>query len=671
MKEENFIKNSITLNFPWLYFSLIAINTLFGLQLINSFFSLLVNFFRERPSIDLTDVAIYALVTFLLVFPAGFLFRLLNKRMLFFILIFSISALRLCIQLCRWSPLSLAASGLGVLLWIVSIVFFIILLQERKIKLFYTFFPAFLFGFALNTAINGFLGTWDIVWRFEYTVFFLLIILIAIQTIIAILVSKNLERNNSYTDGSSAVFYSITAFMPFVFLQLYQFQNIAALNSITGLDTARSLSIIIFSNAAAIAFIYLIRVKLLRYIITVISAAVFVLAFWPPAPGNLYIIQVISGNLCGWWLLLTVFNRAASKAIVKTPWKNISASAISGILIFIFAFIYYGTYDLVLPLKGWMIQMIAAAMISFFSLLSVFLGFSLKNLLIEIMQNRTNKFKNEKKPLLKENILRYSTILIMLMLFILPALLLLPASIGRTYFQKKDFIRLVHYNIHQGFNIDGYQDLESIARVIEKEKADIVCLNEVSRGWVINGSADVYLWLADRLEMNYHLFMPASDLIWGNAILSKYPINLIKSGFLPRLDAPLRRSFIYANVNTGDAQIENINVLSTHLHHIAGDSVKRQAQVKALLEQWEGFGRTAICGDFNATTGDKEIEMLHDAGLIDSAVSLGKQNELTWVHYEPYGRIDYIWVTPDIEISDYNVAYSTASDHLPVALSLK
>ena len=48
--------------------------------------------------------------------------------------------------------------------------------------------------------------------------------------------------------------------------------------------------------------------------------------------------------------------------------------------------------------------------------------------------------------------------------------------------------------------------------------------------------------------MEYKLFMPASDLVWGNAILSRYPLKLVSSGFLPRMGAPLRRSYLFAEL---------------------------------------------------------------------------------------------------------------------------
>jgi endonuclease/exonuclease/phosphatase family metal-dependent hydrolase len=663
--------SSLFTNISWLYFIIIIINTLFGLQLLVSFFSLLVNFFRERPSITLFHVAIYALVTFLLVLPAGFLFRVINKRALFITIFLSVSVARLIIQICRWAPLSLVVSALGTILWIISFVFLISLAQQRKIRLFFTFFPALVFGFALYSGLNGIFGTWDMIWRLSHEVILTLIALVAMQTVIVFSASESIENDRIYSDGSGAVFYSIAAYLPFVFLQLYRFQNIAAFNAITGFGIAFSLILIILSNILALVFTYFIEKKILRVLLTVAFAILFIISFWPEITGALYFFQILSGNIAGWWLLLILLNRAVSRTSVKVPWKNTYALTISGVLLFIFAFIYYGSYDLTLPLKSWMIPVAAAVMIAVFSLVSVFNGFSLRKLISAGTQPGNNSGQYIKESFFKRNISKYLSVILMLLLFIIPAILLIPAKSKAATNVYKDSVRVMHYNVHQGFNINGYQDLESIARVIEKNDADIVCLNEVSRGWVINGSADVYAWLLSRLGMEHNIFMPASDLIWGNAILSRYPLNLIKSGFLPRMDAPLRRSFVYVNVNLSGTGVENINLMSTHLHHIEGESEKRQAQVKALLEEWGGFGRTVICGDFNAVTGDKEIDMLKQAGLIDSQLALGKQDELTWIFYEPYGRIDYIWVTPDIDISNLNVTYSRASDHLPVSLEVK
>ena len=264
-----------------LYFIIIVINTLFGLQLLNSFFSLLVNYLRERPTISLVQVAIYAIVTFVLVFLGGFLFKRLSKRTLFVVLIISISTVRYILQISRWAPLSLAASALGTILWILSLVFFISIAQQRKIKLFFTFFPAVLFGFAINTSISGLFGTWDMVWRPEPLVILILLGIIILKIRLALRVCYDLEYQKNYSDGSRAVFYSLVMVMPFVFLQLYQFQNIAAFSAKTAMDTVSAVAVITASNIAALAFAYLISVKKSRILITAASSSIcctFILA---------------------------------------------------------------------------------------------------------------------------------------------------------------------------------------------------------------------------------------------------------------------------------------------------------------------------------------------------------------------------------------------------------
>ncbi len=695
-----------------LYFIIIVINTLFGIQIINSFFSLLVNYLRERPTISLLQVAIYAIVTFALVFFGGFLFKRIAKRTLFIVLVIAISTIRYIVQISRWAPLSLAASALGTVLWILSLVFFISIAQQRKIKLFFTLFPAILFGFAINTSISGLFGTWDMIWRPEPLVILFLLGIIILKIRLSLRVCYDLEYQKNYSDGSRAVFYSLTILMPFVFLQLYQFQNIAAFSAKTSIGTNTAVAIITASNIAALAFSYLVSLKKARISITVIAAVIAVLSFWPEVAGNWYILQVIAGNIAVWWLLLAVLNRSVTHSKEKVPWKNNTAFAISGLLLFIFAFMYYGSYDLNLPLKSWMIPVFIAFLMAIFAILSVTLRPAVR---FRVFEKRGANSGSERGPgsgnyagrgngsgqgntsgkdsnfgrggvfgrgrystagsvrdvLFGRGMEKYALVFLMLSLFIVPAVLDLPAEYGPKTAIQRESVKVMHYNIHQGFNVDGYQDLESIARVIEKNGADVVSLNEVSRGWVVNGSADLYEWLANRLGMEYKLFTPASDLVWGNAILSRYPLKLVNSGFLPRMDAPLRRSYLFAEVDLSSIGLKNISTVTTHLHHIADESDKRQAQVKALTDMLKDRQRTVIFGDFNGQTGAPEITMMQDAGFVDTQLALGKQDELTWIFYKPYERIDYIWVTPDINISNLLVTYSRASDHLPISVDIK
>src|SRR6266508_987341 len=62
-------------------------------------------------------------------------------------------------------------------------------------------------------------------------------------------------------------------------------------------------------------------------------------------------------------------------------------------------------------------------------------------------------------------------------------------------------LRVMSYNLHFGYDVEGWSDLEATARAIEAGGADVVGLQEVSRGWYLNGSTDMLAWLQRRLGM--------------------------------------------------------------------------------------------------------------------------------------------------------------------------
>ncbi len=669
------------------YIFLITFNIFFGLQIVSFFATFLNNYYRERPGISLADVGIYAAVTFGSVFLAGFLFVIMRRKHLFLFLIIFICAVRIVIQVNPWPPFSLAASALGLILWMISIVYFISLVQQQKIGLFPVFMPSLFLGSAAATGVYGILGTVDLVWQDNTASVFLVVILSVAKIFLAVQISYDMKNSRLYQDGKRGVFYSLTFFMPFLFLQFYRFQNIASLNASAGIATLFSASIIIFLNLLAFLLIYLfaVRVKISPKVLivqTMITAVCFlglIYALLPEIGSGFYLTQIAAGNLSAWWVFYIFIKKASAINEKEDPsdiskkrsgrsscWRNTSAIAIGGFLFFVFTFAYYGSYDVSMPIESWMIPLIAGVLTGFFA----FFASAAELISFKKAAQRQcpgNQDHTEEGAL--KNIIVYP----MIATLIFPLLLALPPKNNPQTAVRKDSLTIMDYNIHQGFNIHGYLDLESIARVIEGSGADVVALQEVSRGWVVNGSCDTYQWLSDRLDMPYRLFMPASDSIWGNAVLSKYPLTLIESGFLPRMGAPLRRSFLLAEVNLreNDSMDENIYVLSTHVHHLKGGSFIREKQIEAILQGWGGRKRTVIMGDFNARSHEPEIALLHDAGLIDSQAALGKEDHLTWVHYAPFERIDYIWVTPDIDFSNVSIPYSTASDHLPVVLDIR
>jgi endonuclease/exonuclease/phosphatase family metal-dependent hydrolase len=228
-------------------------------------------------------------------------------------------------------------------------------------------------------------------------------------------------------------------------------------------------------------------------------------------------------------------------------------------------------------------------------------------------------------------------------------------------------VRVMTYNLHNGFNTKGKLNMEEIAQVIESNNPDIVALQEVSRGWVVSGRVDMLAWLSQRLHMPY-VFGPTADPFWGNAILSRYPILAYSREELPPRDLFILRGFIVALIDLGDGQ--QIKVIDTHFHHLEGQSDIRQLQSKAILDFINSIenNNIVLSGDLNAEPFDPEITMLYQALLIDAARKMDPELAYTFASDNPRQRIDYILVSYDLrnKIGDAQIPLSTASDHLPV-----
>jgi endonuclease/exonuclease/phosphatase family metal-dependent hydrolase len=225
-------------------------------------------------------------------------------------------------------------------------------------------------------------------------------------------------------------------------------------------------------------------------------------------------------------------------------------------------------------------------------------------------------------------------------------------------------VRVAAYNVHAGFDVDGRFDVDAIVDTIVATEADVLVLNEVDRGWLLEGGHDLLRLLRDATGMSA-TFAPAADDVWGNAILSRYPVTGVRVASLPRGGAPMRRGVVSVTIDTGAGTFA---VVGTHLHHVEDEPQVRLAQARALAAEVSRLRTSglpvALLGDLNAPYGAPELEPLR---FLDDAVP---GDEPTWPSDDPSVRLDHVLVTPDLRTSDPRVLPSTASDHLPVAVTL-
>ncbi|MGI8336188.1 endonuclease/exonuclease/phosphatase family protein [Actinomadura scrupuli] len=223
-------------------------------------------------------------------------------------------------------------------------------------------------------------------------------------------------------------------------------------------------------------------------------------------------------------------------------------------------------------------------------------------------------------------------------------------------------LRVVSYNLHEAVDGRGRVDLEGAAQAIGEQRADVVLLQEVSRGSLSSGTTDVGVWLSRRLDMHL-IWGPATDGQSGNAILTSRPVRSSGTARLPHADGAQLRGYVWARL---DVAGRVVTVWSTQLQGGAGQSRIRTAEIGQLIQDWGDAPRTIIGGDLNADTGSPEMGRLDNETDLRSA--LGDASGPTT---KDGSRTDWLLGTDDLIFSDAAVHRSGPSDHYPVAVTVK
>jgi len=224
--------------------------------------------------------------------------------------------------------------------------------------------------------------------------------------------------------------------------------------------------------------------------------------------------------------------------------------------------------------------------------------------------------------------------------------------------------RFMTYNIHQGFDVGEIPSLDAIVDTIDRERPDVLVLQEVVRGWMIDEQHDALSVLAERLGMRY-VFQPNIGDLYGNAVLSRFPLEVTKRVAFapPETLKHQQRGALF--VRTG-----GVLVIVTHLDDIADSSIVRQEQMRTILREWnnESPNHTPaiVAGDLNGQPGDIEIRLLDQEGFLDLAQSAGP----TTTGEEPGKRIDYVWGIGVVGAQAHVTQAPFASDHRGMVVNI-
>jgi endonuclease/exonuclease/phosphatase family metal-dependent hydrolase len=683
----------------------------FGLQLLRLMVPTIMSVYRDRLGAPLANLALFAFGAFVLGFLAAPVARLLGARRALALAAGGVALVRLVLQLvpdalARWL---LAPVGVVLFLWFVPLWIGPPGRPARARRA--DFGLSLLLGLALDTALHGLFGTWDHAWSLRPVPIAVAAVLAAAALFalarlpppsaparagapaaLALAPGGGGEaRAAPPADGTGAAppaapraggeglgaaagagardrrgvgdVLPLAGVGPALFLHALVWQNLGWQAVLGGQPPARAFLLVMLANLAALAAgVAAARAPGGRagWRVTATAAAGLVLAALLAERAS--VAACLLGQAAAATLLVAIVRRAARSgaglAAVSVAWTG-------GMLLFLLlAFLYYAAYDVRLPFANRTLLPVAAGLAALAGIAAAARLAAGADPGPDADLARWDGRAGRGRPG-------------WLALWAGVALLLAPAGFWATTpapvpaARPGPPVRVMTYNLHFGYDVEGWSDLEATARTIEASGAEVVGLQEVSRGWYLNGATDMLAWLQRRLRMPYARFAGASDAIWGNAILSRHPV--VDSGFvrLPREGVPLARNYLWADLDLGGGRLR---VVVTHLHHVVGPEGARVrlAQLPRLLEGVAGRRATVLLGDFNAEPGSREVAMVRAAGLVDAFRAAGgaAADELTYPSVRPERRIDYLWLSPDLGASGFQATTSTASDHRGVTVTV-
>lgn len=615
-----------------------GLSVVFGLQLLRLLFVSFVPYLRESVGMGSLELAPVAVGVFALSLLAGVLNRLAGSRNALWISAGGLTIIRVVEQVVSSPAIDLYLAIAGVALFLMWIPLMVGIARTQGGNAAAGFGLAFLLGVVIDNAIFLAGKTLDLSWQSGFIPVGVVLVLAG-----ALLwaLQKQTAEAQAASDGNWVVNLALLALGPWLLLQVIVFQSPGMVASLTGWSLPVTGALILAGNAfglySAARFVGKPRGQGSALLIGVIITLTLV-------PGNMAgsgwsWLWLLVGNVFSLRLGLLLFTRMASAPGKPGLLRSTLLAGLGNILFVLLIFVYYASYDISFGLRSALLLIVVSGIMTLFALLA-HLG------AVGEGQSMSD-----------------SPALIAAALLIVPLVLALtwvaPALDGPA---NPDSIVVMDYNLHNAANTDGRIDPEAIAKLIEAQGADIVGLQEVSRGWLIWGGLDMLSWLSQRLGMDY-VWGPTADSQWGNAVLSRYPITGVEFYDLPPEELLLQRGFIVADIDLGDT---TLNLIDTHFTHVDEHDQERLIQASAIVDVWNHAPLTVFMGDLNARPDSEAILLLIDAGLVDISRQIGAQPVYTYSSTNPDHQIDYIFVSPDLGYSSFSIPATTASDHLPL-----
>ncbi|GBF10671.1 endonuclease/exonuclease/phosphatase family protein [Tepidibacillus sp. HK-1] len=216
-------------------------------------------------------------------------------------------------------------------------------------------------------------------------------------------------------------------------------------------------------------------------------------------------------------------------------------------------------------------------------------------------------------------------------------------------------MKIMSYNIHSGKNTWMIPSFRKMIRFFQKEQPDVIGLQEVNEN---NKRGSQVTALEHQLKMNVH-FGPHLSIgkgHYGIATLSRFPILDRKQILLTSQKE--QRGFLDTVIKVDRKEVHLLNT------HLGLNGKERSVQFKEIEQYIRSLSQPFIfLGDFNTIFPELDSSL-----LIDTGKQSKKEHQSTMMLTKK--RIDYIFISKELELINYEVLDVTFSDHYPVVVEV-
>ena len=227
-------------------------------------------------------------------------------------------------------------------------------------------------------------------------------------------------------------------------------------------------------------------------------------------------------------------------------------------------------------------------------------------------------------------------------------------------------MKIMSFNTQHCLNyLEQRVDYQIMADAILKTGADIVGLNEMFNGGKYCTQTEELSRLTGIENYYFAKAIDDSDGPYGNGLLSKIPFKSVETITVPDPD-PKKPGCWYETRCLLKAELENgLRVLVIHF----GLNEDEQASaVKTVLEHIRDE-KCILMGDFNVEPNNPLLDPIRER-LTDTCRGFCG-DKLSFPSDKPRVKIDYIFVSKDLEVISADVDEIIASDHRPHTAVIK